>query len=296
MEKIPDYIEEENTVDEMWDEPELPAKPAGKERDKVSGLFLLQLICAAALTLAILIVGKGLIGEKPQDLPVTGGEDPVIQAAEEYTKDSELLEKIRSLFESKEPSEAEADPTGQQDEPEGKGGMYVGADGSSVSAMSLSASRLKLSGSLAVPADVTLAPVITTAKAVTPLGEAKITSEFGYRYHPITGDVDFHTGIDFAAPQGTAIQVVFPGTVLEVGYSKVFGNYIIVEHTLGMQTRYAHCSEILVEEGIKVRQGETIARVGSTGLSTGSHLHFDVIIDGYYANPAWLYADAISLT
>lgn len=116
----------------------------------------------------------------------------------------------------------------------------------------------------------------------------KITSEFGYRYHPITGLFGFHTGVDIAAAKGTSIYASAAGKVAERGYSDVWGNYLVIRHSDSVSTFYAHCSTLYKKNGASVKAGEKIAAVGSTGWSTGPHLHFEVRIDGINMNPAWI--------
>ena len=119
-----------------------------------------------------------------------------------------------------------------------------------------------------------------------PLPDGRVTSPFGERINPITLKEEFHNGVDVAAEEGTPIQLVFSGTVVEVGESDVYGNYILVDHSNGLYTRYCHCSEILAKTGYTLKQGEIIALVGNTGWSTGNHLHFEVIVNGVRVNPA----------
>ena len=120
-----------------------------------------------------------------------------------------------------------------------------------------------------------------------------VTSEFGYRTHPIYGTQGLHSGKDIAADEGTNIYCALDGTVLETGVGEKSGNYIKVEHEGGVITLYAHCKEILVSEGIRVRKGEKIALVGATGLVTGPHLHFEVIINSEKCDPDFLLENAI---
>lgn len=121
----------------------------------------------------------------------------------------------------------------------------------------------------------------------------KVTSEFGYRAHPIYGTNGLHSGKDIAAAEGTNIYCALDGTVIETGVGEKSGNYIKVEHEDGVITLYAHCKEILVGEGIRVRKGEKIALVGATGLVTGPHLHFEVIINSEKCDPDFLLENAI---
>lgn len=131
------------------------------------------------------------------------------------------------------------------------------------------------------------APYITTDKLLSPIENGRYTSYFGYRTNPITGEWSFHTGLDIAAKEGTKIRSALSGTVTTVGEDSRAGKYIIVTHSEGFQTFYCHCSEILGEEGMNINKGETIALVGTTGWSTGPHLHFEVRRDGIRLNPLW---------
>ncbi len=116
-------------------------------------------------------------------------------------------------------------------------------------------------------------------------GSSRITSKFGSREQPTKGASTNHKGIDIGAPTGTAIIAAAEGTVVISTYSYSAGNYIMLNHGGGVYTVYMHCSKLLVSEGDKVKQGQTIAKVGSTGYSTGPHLHFGIRSNGQYVNP-----------
>ena len=111
-------------------------------------------------------------------------------------------------------------------------------------------------------------------------GDFSITSPFGYRTDPITGEVSFHDGVDIAAPEGTAILAAADGVVVTANrtdsWGGSYGYYVKIRHDETYETLYAHCSEVLVKAGQEVEQGDVIALVGSTGNSTGNHLHFEV--------------------
>lgn len=115
----------------------------------------------------------------------------------------------------------------------------------------------------------------------------RITSNYGYRLHPIYNTYKLHSGIDIGAGSGSAIVAAESGTVIlsSYGYNGGYGNYIIINHGNGLTTRYAHCSSLNVSVGQKVTRGQVIAAVGSTGASTGPHLHFEVRINGASQNP-----------
>lgn len=104
----------------------------------------------------------------------------------------------------------------------------------------------------------------------------RITSRYGYRTNPISGKYGLHTGLDIAADEGTNIVAAYNGVIKDTGYGTKKGNYVLMEHYDGTETLYCHCSEVLVDEGSVIRAGETIALVGSTGWSTGPHLHFEI--------------------
>ncbi|MCH5191073.1 MAG: M23 family metallopeptidase [Oscillospiraceae bacterium] len=135
-------------------------------------------------------------------------------------------------------------------------------------------------------------PVYLTVKLLTPVDSKNITSNFGYRISPITGEYSLHTGLDIAAPKGTKITAAYSGTVEKADFNDTRGNYIIIKHSDSLKTTYNHCSELLVTEGTVLRAGETIALVGSTGAATGDHLHFEITVDGKYIDPLWVLTDA----
>ncbi|MBW4472144.1 MAG: peptidoglycan DD-metalloendopeptidase family protein [Stenomitos rutilans HA7619-LM2] len=124
-----------------------------------------------------------------------------------------------------------------------------------------------------------------TGQMIVPcLGE--ITSGFGWRMHPILGYQRFHSGLDFGADYGTTINAADSGTVIFAGWYGGYGNAVIIDHGGGITTLYGHTSEIYVSEGQTVQRGQAIAAVGSTGLSTGPHLHFEVRQNGDPVDPA----------
>lgn len=113
----------------------------------------------------------------------------------------------------------------------------------------------------------------------------RITSPFGWRIHPVYGDNRFHNGVDMAAPGGSPILAAYSGTVAAAGYSSSMGNYIYINHGSGLVTIYMHASALYVKAGQNVSKGDKIAAVGTTGTSTGNHLHFGVRLNGSYVDP-----------
>lgn len=113
----------------------------------------------------------------------------------------------------------------------------------------------------------------------------RITSGFGEREAPIAGASTYHRGIDVGAASGSAIVAAVAGRVTTAAYSSSAGNYVVISHGQGVSTVYMHASALYVSEGERVSQGQKIAAVGSTGYSTGPHLHFGVIVNGSYVNP-----------
>jgi len=113
-----------------------------------------------------------------------------------------------------------------------------------------------------------------------------ITSYYGWRNDPITGERRFHNGLDIGAGYGTRVGAAVDGTVASTGYTPILGNFISISHYSGYQTLYAHLSKISVKAGQRVAQGQLIGNVGTSGYSTGSHLHFSVYKWGRPVNPA----------
>lgn len=119
-------------------------------------------------------------------------------------------------------------------------------------------------------------------------GYKRISDEYGNRMHPILGVEKFHNGLDLAASSGTSILAAYDGDVVAADYSGSMGNYIMISHGSGLYTIYMHCSALYVSKGQSVYKGQNIAAVGSTGRSTGPHLHFSVRLNGNYVSP-WNY-------
>lgn len=120
-------------------------------------------------------------------------------------------------------------------------------------------------------------------------GVSKITSPFGYRIHPILKVKKLHTGVDIGAPSGTTIVAANGGTVIKAGWNNSYGNMVMIDHGGGIVTLYAHNSSLLVKNGDVVSRGQAISKSGSTGQSTGPHLHFEVRVNGDYKDPlGWI--------
>lgn len=116
----------------------------------------------------------------------------------------------------------------------------------------------------------------------------RISDDYGWRIHPILNTKQFHNGVDFAAPKGTPIYAAYDGEVVAATYSSTMGNYVMIDHGSSLYTIYMHASKLYVSKGDKVVKGEKIAGVGTTGRSTGNHLHFSVRLNGEYVSP-WNY-------
>ena len=112
-----------------------------------------------------------------------------------------------------------------------------------------------------------------------------LSSGFGSRTHPILGGVRTHAGLDFAAPYGSAVAATAAGRVAVAGWSGSYGNLVVIDHGGGVETRYAHLSRISVAKGQQIESGQEVGRVGSTGRSTGPHLHYEVRVEGRAINP-----------
>jgi murein DD-endopeptidase MepM/ murein hydrolase activator NlpD len=121
-----------------------------------------------------------------------------------------------------------------------------------------------------------------------PVAFSRVSSGYGMRFHPISGREKPHLGIDFAAPTGTAVRSVGDGKVGYAGWRNGYGNFIVIEHRDQQSTAYAHLSRINVRQGQLVRQGDLIGAVGSTGASTGPHLHFEYLVRNQHQDPLTL--------
>lgn len=113
----------------------------------------------------------------------------------------------------------------------------------------------------------------------------RASSAYGMRMHPIKHVEQLHPGLDLAAPTGTPVVAASPGTVTHAGPAGTYGNLVTIKHANGVETRYAHLSEVTVARGARVGAGDSIGKVGSTGQSTGPHLHFEVRQDGKLQDP-----------
>jgi murein DD-endopeptidase MepM/ murein hydrolase activator NlpD len=121
-------------------------------------------------------------------------------------------------------------------------------------------------------------------------GYGRVSSKFGPRIHPVYGYKSNHTGIDIPAPYGQNIISSAAGRVIFAGWGTAYGNYVLIDHGVDKQgrhivTQYAHCSSMLVVEGDNVLRGDVIAKIGSTGWSTGNHLHYGVQLGGTWMDP-----------
>ena len=132
--------------------------------------------------------------------------------------------------------------------------------------------------------------VMGSGSFVWPATSYLVTSEYGYRVHPLQGVQKFHSGIDVGAGAGTPIYAAAAGTVATATYNDSYGNYVLINHGGGNSTLYAHMSSMAVSSGAYVTQGQVIGYVGSTGWSTGPHLHYEVRLNGSTVNPLSYYS------
>lgn len=138
---------------------------------------------------------------------------------------------------------------------------------------------------LYAPDSATFVPLKVNRLAEKPLEKGVVTSNFGYRENPTKGGESFHQGLDIAADSGSPIAAMYFGVVSEIGQNSSYGNYIKMYHGNGLETLYAHCSEILVQKNAVIKAGEIVAKVGSTGDSTGPHLHVEIKLNGINYDP-----------
>jgi murein DD-endopeptidase MepM/ murein hydrolase activator NlpD len=127
--------------------------------------------------------------------------------------------------------------------------------------------------------------------------EARLLSGFGPRKHPIYKDLRMHTGIDFAGPTGTPIYATGNGAVIEAGYTNGYGGYgicCLIDHDFDYKTLYAHMSKIVVRKKQKIKRGDLIGYIGSTGDATGPHLHYEVWFNDKKVNPVYYFFGDVS--
>ena len=144
-----------------------------------------------------------------------------------------------------------------------------------------------------IPANVSVNSYTLNQKMFLP-ATGETTSEFGIRTHPIYGTLRFHAGIDIANEIGTPIYSAFDGEIIVADYDEWNGNYIKIAHDNGIMTVYCHCNELYVKKGERVKAGQKIAEMGSTGSSTGPHLHFELRINNISYNPQPALNDAVN--
>ncbi|MBO5142360.1 MAG: peptidoglycan DD-metalloendopeptidase family protein [Clostridia bacterium] len=159
----------------------------------------------------------------------------------------------------------------------------------------LNAEADKLAKELAAQASNSKTSTYKGGKMTWPLpGHRIITSKFGNRLHPVLKKYSLHTGVDIAGSgcNGDPVVAAAAGTVIKATYSNAYGNYVVIDHGGGITTLYAHSSKLVVKAGDKVSAGQEIMKVGTTGYSTGPHLHFEVRKNGNYLNPldGWIKA------
>ncbi len=130
--------------------------------------------------------------------------------------------------------------------------------------------------------------------SVAPISDGWYSSNFGWRIDPVTGQGAMHEGVDYMVPEGTSIRAAAGGIVVYSGYDPQYGNMMEIDHGNDIVTRYAHASRLLTKVGQVVRRGQEIAKVGSTGRSTGNHLHFEVRYKGIAQNPLRFLKDSVS--
>lgn len=138
-----------------------------------------------------------------------------------------------------------------------------------------------------LPANISENAYVLTSK-ICAVTKGTVTSNFGKRIHPIFRTQGYHTGIDIANKAGTPIVSAFSGSVYEVGNNSAYGNYVIMRHSDTLYTFYGHCESVKVKEQMNMRKGEVIAYMGSTGYSTGPHLHFEIRINSKSVDPAYV--------
>jgi murein DD-endopeptidase MepM/ murein hydrolase activator NlpD len=171
----------------------------------------------------------------------------------------------------------------------GEGGPEIPLDRVRISGISDPGfTRAYLSASAVLSQLDSLTAAVRHVPLAMPVNDAQFdrSSGFGARVDPINGRYSFHPGIDFAGPWGAKVISTAAGTVIFAGYRGGYGNMVEIDHGMGLHTRYGHLSRIMVRQGAHVERGSDIGRVGSTGRSTGPHVHYEVLYDNAVRNPS----------
>ena len=177
-------------------------------------------------------------------------------------------------------------PSGESDGAEGRGGPYVmeqdspGIDSSSKLELALGLLDLRVERWKA------LQQLLRAMPLAPPLEHFQVTSSFGSRYDPINGRKARHEGMDFRGQVGTSVYATAPGTIVYAGRKGHFGNFIEIDHGYGIRSRYAHLNQILVKIGESVTNRQKIGNLGTTGRSTGPHVHYEILFNGVPQDPA----------
>ncbi len=271
--------------------------PFSPPERKLHDPYLYTLVCQTALCLLLLLCGRAFQSAQPQLWEFAKTEYEQLLMSQESVKDwlYETAQKVPGFFSGVLQGQRlpEGEKTEELQNPDTETASLpdpeVFASSSLMTAGSVPAvitSGLGMGGS-GTPENCSFAPVLLTA-ALEPPVSGPVTSAYGWRTHPITEKEDFHRGIDIAAAQGKAIHAVWPGMVAETGESAIYGNFVRLDHGHGLQTIYSHCEKIIAKQGENIRKGELVAVVGSTGVSTGPHVHFELLVNGIYYDPAWV--------
>ena len=263
-----------------------PSKPASRQSSGGFRLIAVQSISCVVVLLVVLA------------MRLMGGSafEQLRESFNESIMSNSILATFIALWEENGGSPSSSDPVSDAASSEGESSDTSGMEGFSqtdapVSAVGGEDIQVNEKKVLYAPDGATFAAVSINRAAKPPLESGSITSYFGYREDPINGGDSFHKGLDIGAEEGAPIAAMFDGEVIAAGSSSSYGNYVKIDHGGELVVLFAHCSEVLVEEGTMLRAGETVAKVGSTGNSTGNHLHIETLVDGVACDPLYIVPD-----
>lgn len=259
-------------------EAEMVQNEKGKEKKTDSYMIVMITQTVVAFVLIVIMLISARSGGNFARMMTEGYEKHMAEelSREDFSEAFARVEEFADVFARTDGSLPEVTET-QKNEPESQEEASVFAGGKDLDFTSLDA----LEGICFDNVDVGF-------EMSEPLGNYEISSPFGYRIGPISGEPGIHTGLDMAAPYGEKILAAADGTVVDASWDDSYGNYIKIRHDNNTVTIYAHCSSLVADEGDKVSAGDVIAKVGSTGDSTGNHLHFEVRKDNIRINPSYL--------
>ncbi|MEM7773307.1 MAG: peptidoglycan DD-metalloendopeptidase family protein [Cyanobacteria bacterium P01_A01_bin.37] len=254
---------------------------------------LMALVALASIITPITFLGSKIHLLRQKNAALAQENYALSETANEVIQELEVLDDEITTLRERAGISDQANSDGSSERQNSRGGVSVPVDTAELLAIAKSKIPLlssRLYGQIKPALNETLEEEEARAAAI-PKGRpvkqnSQMSSEFGLRRNPFGWGYEFHDGLDFTGPQGTPIHATALGTVEKAEYQQGYGYHVVIDHGYGYKTLYAHLSSMAVEKGDTVSQDQVIGRLGSTGRSTGPHLHYSVYRNGNSVNPA----------